>query len=74
MVVDTAMGDLAIRNGILEGLAALGSDYAMYGQSNVAVVGTHQHSGPGACKFPGYCFLLNCGRWQAWPEHYASQS
>lgn len=43
------MGDIAVRNGILEGLAALGPDYAVYGQSNVAVTGTHQHSGPGAC-------------------------
>jgi hypothetical protein len=50
MILDTAMGDTAIRNGIIEGLAGLGSDYAMYAQSNVAVVGTHQHSGPGACK------------------------
>jgi hypothetical protein len=55
MILDTAMGDTAIRNGILEGLAGLGSDYEMYGQSNVAVVGTHQHSGPGACK----CFTFS---------------
>ena len=46
------MGDTAVRNGILEGVAALGSDYAMYGESNIAVTGTHQHSGPGACTFP----------------------
>jgi neutral ceramidase len=52
LVVDSAMGDTAVRNGILEGLAALGPDYAVYGQSNVAVTGTHQHSGPGACKLP----------------------
>jgi hypothetical protein len=52
MVIDTAMGDTAIRNGILEGVAALGPDYAVYGQSNIALTGTHQHSGPGACKFP----------------------
>lgn len=42
------MGDTAIRNGILDGLQALGGDYAKYGQRNVAVVGTHAHSGPGA--------------------------
>jgi len=48
MVLDTAMGDTAIRYGILQGLADLGSDYAVYNQSNVAVTGTHQHSGPGA--------------------------
>jgi neutral ceramidase len=46
--IDTACGDTAIRYGILEGIAALGSDYSVYSQQNVAVVGTHQHSGPGA--------------------------
>jgi neutral ceramidase len=46
--IDTACGDTAIRYGILEGITALGSDYSMYTQQNVAVVGTHQHSGPGA--------------------------
>lgn len=46
--IDTSCGDTAIRNGILEGVAALGSDYSAYGQQNIAVVGTHQHSGPGA--------------------------
>ena len=48
LILDTQSGDTAIRNGILEGLQALGPDYAMYTASNVAVVGTHQHSGPGA--------------------------
>ena len=48
MVLDTQSGDTAIRYGILDGVAALGSDYASYGQSNVAVVGTHSHSGPAA--------------------------
>jgi neutral ceramidase len=48
LVLDTAMGDTAIRYGIIEALADLGSGYAMYNQSNVAVTGTHQHSGPGA--------------------------
>jgi neutral ceramidase len=47
VVLDTMSGDIAVRNGILEGLAALGSGYSMYGQSNVAVTGTHSHSGPG---------------------------
>ncbi|OJJ43179.1 hypothetical protein ASPZODRAFT_154877 [Penicilliopsis zonata CBS 506.65] len=46
--LDTACGDTAVRYGILDALAALGSEYAVYGQQNVAVVGTHQHSGPGA--------------------------
>jgi neutral ceramidase len=46
--IDTAAGDTAVRNGILEGLSALGSNYSVYGQQNVAVAGTHQHSGPGA--------------------------
>jgi len=48
MVLDTQSGDTAIRNGILEGLKGLGSAYSMYSQKNVAVTGTHSHSGPGA--------------------------
>lgn len=48
LVLDVASGDTAQRYGILEGLAALGDDYAVYGQSNVAVTGTHSHNGPGA--------------------------
>ncbi|KAH6621743.1 neutral ceramidase precursor [Boeremia exigua] len=48
MVLDTQSGDTAIRNGILEGLRALGSEYAVYTKDNVAVTGTHSHSGPGA--------------------------
>ena len=48
MVLDTQSGDTAIRYGIIDGVKALGSDYASYGQSNIAVTGTHSHSGPGA--------------------------
>ncbi|KAI5861370.1 Neutral/alkaline nonlysosomal ceramidase [Durotheca rogersii] len=48
LVLDTQGGDTAVRYGILDGLAALGSEYAVYGQSNVAVTGTHSHAGPGA--------------------------
>ncbi|KAF2502657.1 Neutral/alkaline nonlysosomal ceramidase [Lophium mytilinum] len=48
MVLDTQSGDTAVRYGILEGLASLGSEYSMYSQKNVAVTGTHSHSGPGA--------------------------
>lgn len=48
LILDTQSGDTAVRYGILEGLRALGSDYAVYGASNVAVTGTHSHSGPGA--------------------------
>ncbi|KAK4157035.1 Neutral/alkaline nonlysosomal ceramidase [Chaetomidium leptoderma] len=47
VILDAMCGDTAVRNGILEGLAAMGSGYSMYGQSNVAVTGTHSHSGPG---------------------------
>ncbi|KAK4242728.1 Neutral/alkaline nonlysosomal ceramidase [Achaetomium macrosporum] len=47
VIIDAVFGDTAVRNGILEGVAALGSGYSMYGQSNVAVTGTHSHSGPG---------------------------
>lgn len=48
LVLDTQSGDTAVRLGILDGLAALGDDYSVYGQGNVAVTGTHAHSGPGA--------------------------
>jgi len=48
LVLDTQSGDTALRNGILEGVAALGPAYSMYGRSNIAVTGTHSHSGPGA--------------------------
>lgn len=41
-------GDTAVRNGILQGLEDLGSEYSMYTTQNIAVTGTHQHSGPGA--------------------------
>ncbi|EWC44267.1 hypothetical protein DRE_01093 [Drechslerella stenobrocha 248] len=47
LVIDTACGDTAIRNGVLSGLAALGGDYALYKKNNVALTGTHSHAGPG---------------------------
>ena len=48
LVLDTQSGDTAVRYGILDGLAKLGADYDVYGHQNVAVTGTHSHSGPGA--------------------------
>lgn len=48
LVLDTQSGDTAVRYGILSGLQDLGSDYVDYGHHNVAVTGTHSHSGPGA--------------------------
>ncbi|KAH9878214.1 hypothetical protein J1614_003431 [Plenodomus biglobosus] len=48
LVLDTQSGDTAIRNGILEGLQALGQEYSVYTKDNVAVTGTHSHAGPGA--------------------------
>lgn len=48
LVIDTAAGDTAVRNGILEGVKALGKEYEVYTESNIAVTGTHSHSGPGA--------------------------
>ncbi|PGH27587.1 hypothetical protein AJ80_00829 [Polytolypa hystricis UAMH7299] len=48
LVLDTATGDTAIRDGILQGLASLGGEYGRYKQQNVAVTGTHSHSGPAA--------------------------
>lgn len=48
LVLDTQSGDTAVRHGILEALERMGDDYAVYGQNNVGVTGTHSHSGPGA--------------------------
>jgi neutral ceramidase len=48
IVLDAHSGDTAVRHGILQGLAALGGDYARYGEHNLALTGTHAHSGPGA--------------------------
>ncbi|RYP14161.1 hypothetical protein DL765_006569 [Monosporascus sp. GIB2] len=48
LVLDTQSGDTAVRYGILSGLEELGPDYAYYDHQNVAVTGTHSHSGPGA--------------------------
>ncbi|KAI9670477.1 MAG: hypothetical protein M1817_004344 [Caeruleum heppii] len=48
LVLDTQSGDTAVRYGVLDGLTALGPEYAMYGQHNIALTGTHSHSGPGA--------------------------
>ena len=48
VVLDTQSGDTAVRYGILSGLSALGPEYAVYGQHNLAVTATHSHSGPGA--------------------------
>ncbi|KAL9109696.1 MAG: hypothetical protein Q9227_005734 [Pyrenula ochraceoflavens] len=47
LVLDAQSGDTAVRNGIIEGLAALGGDYAVYNKDNVAVTGTHAHSSTG---------------------------
>lgn len=48
VVLDTQSGDTAIRYGIMQGLAELGAEYSIYGANNVAITGTHSHSGPGA--------------------------
>ncbi|KAK1141248.1 hypothetical protein N8T08_009287 [Aspergillus melleus] len=48
LIIDSLTGDTGIRHGVLEGLAGLGSEYSRYGESNVALTGTHSHSGPGA--------------------------
>lgn len=48
LVLDIASGDTAIRYGILQGIAALGPAYTVYTKNNIAVTGTHSHSGPGA--------------------------
>lgn len=48
IVIDTQSGDTAIRDGVLKRVADLGQEYSIYGQSNIALTGTHSHSGPGA--------------------------
>ncbi|KAI1453429.1 neutral ceramidase [Annulohypoxylon moriforme] len=48
LVLDTQSGDTAVSFGIFDGLAALGDEYSVYKRGNVAVTGTHAHSGPGA--------------------------
>ncbi|KAJ5083663.1 hypothetical protein N7456_013090 [Penicillium angulare] len=48
LVLDTLAGDTAVRHGVLQGLAALGKNYSRYGEHNMALTGTHSHSGPGA--------------------------
>lgn len=48
LVLDTQAGDTAVRYGIVQGLRELGAEYHLYEQNNVAVTGTHSHSGPGA--------------------------
>ncbi|KAK5108333.1 hypothetical protein LTR62_008429 [Meristemomyces frigidus] len=48
LVLDTQSGDTAIRDGILQALASHAGLGALYGNQNLAVTGTHSHSGPGA--------------------------
>ena len=48
LVLDTQSGDTAVRHGILQGLSELDGGSNLYQQANVAVTGTHSHSGPGA--------------------------
>lgn len=48
LVLDTQSGDTAVRYGILSGLRDLGPEFSVYGRNNLAVTGTHSHSGPGA--------------------------
>jgi len=47
LVLDTQSGDTAVRYGVLRGLRKLGPAYAVYGHQNLALTGTHSHSGPG---------------------------
>ncbi|KAL4880067.1 Neutral/alkaline nonlysosomal ceramidase [Aspergillus karnatakaensis] len=48
IILDTLTGDTGIRHGVLEGLGNLGGEYARYSDRNIALTGTHSHSGPGA--------------------------
>ncbi|KAL5336486.1 Neutral/alkaline nonlysosomal ceramidase [Aspergillus crustosus] len=46
VILDTLAGDTGVRHGVLEGLASLYGN--RYDDRNLALVGTHSHSGPGA--------------------------
>ncbi|KAL1410514.1 hypothetical protein Q8F55_004527 [Vanrija albida] len=46
LVLDVAMGDTAVRRGIIEELEKLGPEYAVYNTQNIALTATHSHSGP----------------------------
>lgn len=46
VILDTGMGDTAVRRGILEALAR-DSELGIYKEKHVALIGTHSHSGPG---------------------------
>lgn len=46
VILDTGMGDTAVRRGIIEALAADG-ELSQYKDKHVALIGTHSHSGPG---------------------------
>ncbi|KAG8168924.1 hypothetical protein KVR01_001673 [Diaporthe batatas] len=46
LVLDTQSGDTAVRYGIISGLRDLGPEYEAYQNHNIAVTGTHSHSGP----------------------------
>ncbi|KAL3477879.1 Neutral/alkaline nonlysosomal ceramidase [Aspergillus californicus] len=48
VILDTLTGDTGVRHGVLQELANLGSQYARYSDRNLALTGTHSHSGPGA--------------------------
>jgi neutral ceramidase len=47
LVLDLQSGDTAVRDGIVAGLKVMGPEYSMYTKDNIAVTGTHSHSGPG---------------------------
>ena len=47
LVLDCQSGDTGVRHGVLQGLASLGDEYKRYGERNLALTGTHSHSGPG---------------------------
>ncbi|EJT50800.1 neutral/alkaline non-lysosomal ceramidase [Trichosporon asahii var. asahii CBS 2479] len=46
VILDTGMGDTAVRRGIVEALSGDG-ELKMYKEKHVAIIGTHSHSGPG---------------------------
>jgi neutral ceramidase len=47
LVLDLQAGDTAVRDGVLQGLKKMGQEYSVYNKNNIAVTGTHSHSGPG---------------------------
>lgn len=48
VVMDSLVGDTAVRLGVLEGLKDAGDEYSVYGSHNLALAAVHSHATPGS--------------------------